>query len=549
LAFRIKLRHKPPGQWSNTTMIEAEQNAEAFETQQTLKQREERYRAVSELTSDFVWAATIDQEGKFKIDWATDSFQTVTGYTPIELEARGGWFTLLHPDHLSELTTGMGEVNSGKSSVGEFRIVRKDGQIRWLRFFSRPLMDEKGQMRGMLGASKDITEQQQALQEKRALENQLITAQKLESLGVLAGGLAHDFNNLLSVVLGNLSLAQPALRAAPIDPEILDGLQEAEKACLRAVSLTRQLLTFAKGGAPIRKIARLQEIIEDSARFMVSGSKVKAEFNFSPELWVAEVDSGQLSQVIQNLVINAVQATAESGRIYLKAENVKLHEQQNLPLPAGNYVRIVVQDEGSGISPENLSNIFDPFFTTKTQGSGLGLAVVYSIIRQHGGHIEVESQPGAGTQFSLYLPATIQPVSAQAVAARSSSSPLQKADVLIMDDDVSVRQTLQRLLVRLGCFVVVASDGAEAVHLYREALQTERPFKLVILDLTVPGHMGGEETIHQLLKLDAQAQVLVSTGYSEDPVTANYQKYGFKGIISKPYRLQELEQALNEVLN
>ncbi len=654
-------------------------------TEEQLRQSEARYRLISEMTSDFVWAASITPQGEYKIDWATDAIETVTGYTLRELEAIGGWPSILPGEDLQIMIEGVQQIFAGNSAQGEFRIKRKDGQLRWLRFLTQPLLNEARQVNGIIGASKDITEQKQAEEQlrhsearyrlisemtsdfvwsvstngsgptkldwvtdavesvtgynasefaqfnkiegiivqedkplflalgqqfledkgkgktheldcrikrkdgpirwlhlvvrettagtgqvrgfvvvakditeqkqieadKQALERQLQLIHKLESLGILAGGLAHDFNNLLSVILGNLSLVQTTLNAGSANWDVIGSLQEAEKASQRAISLTRQLLTFAKGGAPVRKMAQLGEIIEDSARFMVSGSRASLEFKIEPDLAAAEVDAGQLSQVIQNLVLNAVQAMPDGGKIGVTARNVVLHAEEVATLPGGSYVQISVQDEGSGISAENLAKIFDPFFTTKNFGSGLGLATVFSIIRQHEGHIEVQSEPGDGTSFTLYLPASssTQPLSKEITPTSAQVLPVSSGRILIMDDEPSIRQTISRLLTHLGYSCEVAADGLEALQLYREAMANKLPFDAVILDLTVPNGMGGEEAVRQILKNDPKAKVIVSSGYSDDLVMANFRKYGFSGIASKPYRLKDLQQILDQVIS
>ena len=379
---------------------------------------------------------------------------------------------------------------------------------------------------------------------RKKTEQELVKLEKMESLGVLAGGLAHDFNNLLTTILGNVSLAL-------VDTELTDQnfnrLTGVEKAVMRAQDLTRQLLTFAKGGAPVRQTALIREIIEDSCRFSLSGSNVKCAFFFAGDLKPVEVDVGQISQVINNLVINAVQAMPDGGTIEVKAENAVVGLPDELPLAPGEYIRISVHDQGIGIPQENLSKIFDPYFTTKKKGSGLGLAISYSISTRHGGYIAAESVTGKGSAFHVYLPASRREPLVEGM--REKAPVAGRGKILLMDDEESVRGVVGEMLKAVGYECELAKDGAEAVELYRRARDGGRPFDAAIMDLTVPGGMGGREAVKKLIELDNRVKVIVASGYSNDPVMADFKAYGFSGVITKPYDLATLSRTLRTVLS
>ncbi|MEI6044876.1 MAG: PAS domain S-box protein [Chloroflexota bacterium] len=412
-------------------------------------------------------------------------------------------------------------------------LVSKDGRERLVEDTIAPIHDQQGQITGVVVVFRDSTEKQKITEE-------LLKASKLEAIGLLAGGIAHDFNNILTSILGNLSLA-----SVGADPEeVVSCLAEAEKSTYRARDLTQQLLTFSKGGAPVKKLAKLTEIIEDSAQFVLRGSRVSCDFNLPTQLWPLEADSGQLSQVIQNLVINAAQAMPTGGTIHLVAENVVVEEGEILHLKRGKYVKLAVKDLGIGIPPEHLTKIFDPYFTTKEQGSGLGLAICYSIVQKHEGVIKVESALGVGTTVYLYLPASTDRTPLKPEGYTS----VGRGRVLVMDDDHAIRHLLKTILKKRGYQVEEAEEGLGAIALYQAARESSLPIDVVILDITIPGGMGGEETIKRLLEVDPSVKAIVSSGYSDDPIMANFRDYGFLGVIKKPYTLAELEQVLGTVL-
>jgi len=421
-------------------------------------------------------------------------------------------------------------------AIFESAHIKKDGSIFPIEQ-SCSLIDFDAQT-VILCVARDISQ-------RKKLDQERLRTQKLESLGVLAGGIAHDFNNLLSGILGNISLAKASL---PETGEVADRLLDTEKAVLRAKNLTQQLLTFAKGGAPIKTESSLPEIIQDAAGFAVRGTKAVCEYDFTEGLWLAEVDKGQLGQVVQNLAINAVHAMPEGGAIRIAARNITVKPGELPPLTPGKYALLTVRDHGIGIPPEHLAQIFDPYFTTKQSSSGLGLAVVYSIIANHGGHITVQSEPGKGTLFSIYLPSTGKLPSEEKPA--ETQPPLTKGygKILVMDDEELIRNVSTAMLTKLGYEPHTAGDGEEAITRYLQARKDGQPFDLVIMDLTVPGGMGGKEAISHLRKLDPQIRAVVSSGYANDPIMANFSEYGFCGVAPKPFSLQDLSKLLQTIL-
>jgi len=365
-----------------------------------------------------------------------------------------------------------------------------------------------------------------------------LKVKKLESIGLLAGGIAHDFNNLLTGLYGNIELAKMFLSS---DHKSYKQLESAERSMENAINLTKQLLTFAKGGDPIKENLSIGEVITESAQFSIRGSRAKLRTNIPPDLWLVEADKGQLSQVISNLVINADQAMPTGGMIAITAKNKEGLESK--------YVQINVRDEGIGIAPQYIEKVFDPYFSTKQKGSGLGLAITHSIIKKHNGRITVNSQLNHGTTFTIYLPAvdkveekTIEKPSVE--ANRTAVS----AQILVMDDEEMVRRVIGAILCELGYKVSYAIDGQEAVAKYQASSKNGTPFDVVITDLTIPGGMGGEAAAQEILKIDPQAKIIVSSGYATNPIMANYKAHGFKGIAVKPYSIEALQNVIQQAL-
>lgn len=401
---------------------------------------------------------------------------------------------------------------------------------------SSPIKTMDGQVIGTVAVFQDITE-------KLKTQQELSKADKLESLGILAGGIAHDFNNILGAILSNVQLAIMKMeKSQDIRKYLLNTVETTRKAS----NLTKQLLTFSKGGAPVRKDCSLVDLIRDTVEFALRGAKVKAEFMISDNLWFASIDEGQISQVLNNMVINAEQAMPKGGVIQVIAENIVLGD--DFGVKPGNYVKISVKDQGIGIPKENLSKIFDPFFTTKKDGNGLGLATSYSIIRHHEGFMEVESQEGAGTTFYIYLPASssslVIPNPKKGVTASGKG-----LKILLMDDEENILHAVGEMLMNYGYQVVLTVDGDKAILAYQEALKNGMPFDAVIVDLTVPGGKGGQEVIAYLRDFDPKIKAIVSSGYADDLIIADYERFGFKGVVSKPYKIEELNKVLQKVLN
>jgi PAS domain S-box-containing protein len=419
----------------------------------------------------------------------------------------------------------------------ETRLVGRKGVTCLVEGCCAPVHDADSQVVGAVLVIRDITVRQR-------FEQELERASRLESIGILAGGIAHDFNNILTAVMGNITLA---LLDADGLATVERYLQEAERATLRARDLTQQLLTFAKGGDPVRSAVLLPEIIREVTEFALHGSRVKCVFDLPQGLWPADADQGQLGQVVQNLVINAVQAMPEGGSIRIGAANETVGFDTKRPFHPGDYVHISVADSGTGVKPEHLGRIFDPYFTTKQHGSGLGLTTVYSIIRKHQGHIEVESELGRGTTFHFWLPALREKAPERVEVPSEVVAPL-KGRVLFMDDEEPIVAMASLLLRRLGLEVELARDGAEAVRKFAEAHAARRPFDLVVMDLTVPGGVGGREAIEQLRQIDPNVRAIVSSGYSSDPVLANHRAYGFCGMVAKPYKVEDFARVLRAAL-
>ncbi len=418
----------------------------------------------------------------------------------------------------------------------EATLIARNGCETLVSFTCAPIRRPNGLRIGAVLAFRDISRQ-------RAFEEEMHRVQKLESVGILAGGIAHDFNNILTAVMGNLSLAQ---RRVGKNEAVLARLEDAEKAVTRARDLTNQLLTFSQGGAPIKTVASAKTIIEESAEFALSGSSAKCEISIPDDLWSVEVDEGQIAQVIQNLVINADQAMASGGTVHISAKNLDMEMANGIPIKPGRYVRISVRDQGIGIADENLDQVFDPYFTTKKDGTGLGLATTYSIMRRHGGHVTVESTVEIGTTFHLFVPATEKRASGSLESVKPNVS--GSGRILVMDDDPTIREIAAEMLRDLGYEVELVTCGEDAIVVYRKRLDEGKRFDAVIMDLTIPGGIGGKEAIELLRRVDPAVKAIVSSGYSNDPIMSNFQEYGFAGMVTKPYGVSQLTKALFRVI-
>ncbi len=421
------------------------------------------------------------------------------------------------------------KVFSGQGAKWEFEDPR-DG--RWYRVMASPLRYPSAETQALL-LVEDVTDRKKA-------EEELLRASKFESLAVLAGGIAHDFNNFLTAILGSLTLIRLKSKL-PSGVERL--INQAEQACLKARGLTQQLLTFAKGGAPVRKTASLKDILRETVSFCLRGSNINWQVEIEPDLALVKVDVTQMSQVIGNLVINAKQAMPQGGRLVVRAENVNLNGE--FGLPPGRYVRILVMDEGEGIPPEILPKIFDPYFTTKEEGTGLGLAISYSIVRNHGGHIAVSSRLGQGTTFEIYLPASEEKT--EDVPSSPETLPRGTARVLVVEDEELVRQVFREALEFGGYEVEEAQNAEEALEKIEMALALGRPFEVAILDLTIPGGMGGKELLPKIKACDPALKTILASGYT-NLVPKDYGRLGFDAVLKKPFTMEELLTTLKKVL-
>ena len=513
-------------------------------TDEALRESEQKLRRIIEQAPDGI--VLTDEQGAI-IEW-NPGMEKIVGLKREEAVGRKLWEVQYQSateeqrqaisfEQVETMMTGL--LQTGQSPwlnrLSEREFQRPDGTRRMSEVLTFLIKSNKGYM--MASITRDITS-------RKRMENELLKVEKLESLGILAGGIAHDFNNILSAILGNISLAK--LLVQPEEKQY-KHINNAEIACARARDLTQQLLTFSKGGAPVKKTSSIAQLLNETAGFALRGSNVRCEFQVVEDLWTAEVDEGQISQVIHNLVINADQAMPQGGVIVVRAENIFVNGQTNIPLPEGKYIAVAVRDQGIGIPHDYISKIFDPFFTTKQKGSGLGLASCYSILVNHGGYITVASEPGIGSTFTFYLPASAEKFENRGAKEEVHSD--GKGKVLVMDDEDIIREMAQELLNGLGYEVELAGDGAEALTRYQEARASGVPVDAVIMDLTIPGGMGGEEAIQKLLAVDPEARAIVSSGYSNNPVMADYKKYGFSGVLAKPYKIAELSAVLQSVMN
>src|SRR5271157_2234222 len=428
----------------------------------------------------------------------------------------------LFPGQITEIKRNRG---NGEACILEIRVHSTD----WNEKPARLLM------------LRDVTEQKRA-------EEEMLKTEKLESLELVAGGIAHDFNNLLTGTIANISLAKMHSKRASAQYE---ALRNAEKAAAGAKHLTQQLLTFTRGGDPVKRPASLSLLLKDSIVLALSGSSIKNEVSVPDDLWPAEIDQQQMGQVFQNLLINGLQAMPDGGTLTVCAENLFLGQERlgHRPLlKKGRYVKISIKDTGCGIPAEQVTKVFDPYFTTKPKGSGIGLATAYSVVKRHGGVIDIESEVDVGTSVFVYLPASPEYEIDNPVDDSGETPAFGTGRILLMDDEEAIRVVAADLLTLLGYDVVTAKDGSECIEMYKAAMESGQPFFVVIMDLTVPGGMGGKVAIQKLLEIDDKVKAIVSSGYSTDPIMSNYQHHGFKGIVPKPYNAVELSRVLQELI-
>lgn len=492
---------------------------------------ETRYRRLVENLQDCLLVFDPDLQITFVNSVVTDTF----GEDRASLEARG-LSALVPPGDLEVLER---HLRRALEPPYHFSHESEAGEELWMMWSGGAVLGDRGEVRELMLVGRDVSARKQA-------DAARLRTNKLESVGTLAGGVAHDLNNILMGLYGSISLA--SMELAPEHPAT-EFLESAEASMSRAKALSTRLLTFAKGGDPVTSAARIDQLVKETVAFHLSGSNVKPAFEITEDLWPCDADASQLEQVFSNLTVNADQAMPEGGQLHVRLENAKLKEGAVAGLPAGAYVKATVSDEGQGLPAETIDRVFDPYFTTKRGGSGLGLAITHSIVDRHHGHISVASPPGQGARFTLFLPAA-RDESAITPAPESLEfiAPLPSARILVMDDEPTVRSVLVLMLRSRGMHVESVDEGQAAIDAYRTARAAGTPFQLVITDLTVPGGLGGVETVERLLALDPDAKVVASSGYAEDPVLAHYGDHGFVGVLAKPYGLAELDALLRHLL-
>jgi len=497
-----------------------------------LQEAEMTYRTLVEQARD---AILIVQDGQIR--YANPACETLSGYSWDEFRQRPpqvGEF-LAHEDR-ARVVGYYAQRLRGEAvpECYEATLVRKDGQ-RVMVEIKPCVISYQGQP-AIMALLRDITD-------RRQWEEALLQAKKLESVGVLAGGIAHDFNNLLTAILANISLAK---RYADPHGKTFGRLTAAENACRRAAKLTHQLLTFAQGSAPMRRTMAITDLIHEAVDFALRGSTVRGDVILPAQLWPVEIDPGQIQQVLHHVILNAQHAMPQGGVVEVRADNLPSDAALPPLLPPGHWIKITIRDQGCGIPADQLPNIFDPYVTTQAGGSGLGLTIAHTIITKHDGYITVASEVGVGTTVALYLPASAHPL--VSTPAKPSPPVGRQETILVMDDDDAIRDVLVDMLTQLGYQSQCVREGAEAVTLYQQAQDTGQPFAAVLLDLTIPGGMGGRETIAHLQAIDPQVRAIVSSGYATDPLMAHYSAYGFREVLTKPYTVEGLEEVLQQVL-
>ncbi len=508
-----------------------------FKAESRLRESEERYRSLVESSSDWIWE--IDRNGTYT--YSSPSVVAVLGYTQEEVIGRK-FYDFMPPDE-AERTKAI--FNSNKSLGKPFarvvsRSLHKDGTERILETNGEPVFNEDGRLSGYRGIDRDITLRVKREEEKRKVEH-------LESLGLLAGGIAHDFNNLLMAIFGNIELAR--IKVAANSAAGL-ALQNANAAMEQARKLSGQLLTFSKGGSPNLEVTSVRNLIWDSCRLAFSGTAVKCEYDVPEDLWMGDIDPGQIWQVLNNILINAREAMGGGGSVWIIAENVTVDETSSSTLAPGNYVKVSVRDQGIGVSKKDIPRVFDPYFSTKIRdskkGTGIGLTICHSIIEKHGGRIYLESELGNGTTVTFFLPALGEE---ESPADRTSGKPRPRGvRVLMLEDDSAVIKTTTLMLEHLGHHVTTVQDGAEVLDLYSRSPDAGESFDLLLLDLTIRGGMGGRETLEKLKQVDPEVVAVVTSGYADDPVIAEFGRYGFNAALIKPFSIETLEETIARLM-
>jgi two-component system, cell cycle sensor histidine kinase and response regulator CckA len=526
---------------SQLILLTIEDVTDRVQAERALKRSKEMYRHITQTISDYIYDIRM-QDGIPKETIHGAGCVAVTGYTANEFkENQNLWIEMVHEQDRSMVLEKVGGILSGREVESfEHRIVRKDGAIRWLKNTPAPKFDDQGKLLTYHGVIQDITEQ-------KKIEDQLKQAQRREAIGTLAGGIAHNFNNLLMTIQGNVSLM--LLNINSNNPHY-QKLKNIEQSVQSGAELAGQLLGFARGGKYEIKPTDLNALIKKQNRMFGHARKeIIVRGKYEENLWTVKVDQGQIEQVLLNLYFNAADAMPSGGELYIKTENVQfdINHFKRFPFEVkpGKYVKISVTDTGIGMDEETKRRIFEPFFTTKEvgQGTGLGLASVYGIIKNHDGIIDFSSEKGMGATFTIFLPASTEKV----IKEENTQKELMrgKETILFVDDEDTVVQVGTEYLVTLGYNVIWANSGQEAIEIFRE---NHDKIHLVILDLIMPGVNGGE-TYDHLKKLNPNIKALLSSGYSIKGLAREILNRGCDGFIQKPYSLKDLSQKLREILD
>jgi len=505
---------------------------------EALRESEERYRCYINVANDGI---SVVHNGK--LSFVNSRLAEMIGYTTDEIEGKD-FLRFIPKDILPQIEDIYKRRIAGEDSpsVFESKILHRDGRSIDVEYNISQV--RIGDDQSTLNIIRDISD-------RKKMQAEVLKAKKLSSLGTLAGGIAHDFNNLLYVIVGNIDLAKNKIKH---DLGILKNLQEVEKASLRASELAARLITFSKGGNPIKKVASIGELVKNAVSVSLNGSSINCEFSIPDDLFPVEIDALQIKQVIRNIVINATEAMNGKGTIKVSCENTAVDKKGRLTLKAGKYVLLSIKDQGTGIAPKNLAKIFDPYFSTKDMGAdkgqGLGLSACHSIIKKHDGLITAESELGEGTTLMIYFPSSekemekLEPI--QKIVPEKSMSGIGR--ILAMDDEKMIRDLTEQMLSQFGYDTVLAQDGSEAIELYRGAMESGKPFDAVILDLTVKSGMGGKSAVQKLLEINPHVKSIVSSAFFNDPVMTDYRKYGFTAALPKPYMKKDLSDTLSKVL-
>lgn len=479
-----------------------------------------------------------------RIMYINDAAEKILGYSLDDYRSDASVMKVINQSHLESWMSALQEDGAAKNVLKNVILTctASAGQTVIMEFTVIAVRNDEGHITCFECIGRDITV-------RRFMEAELAKAQKLESIGLLAGGIAHDFNNIMTAVFGSLALAR--MEAAPHSP-VYARLLSAEQQCMKAKALTRKLLTYSQGGSPQRKTASIANVIRDAVDFSLSGKNVECRFLLPDDLWSAQIDEAQMHQVVHSLVSNACEAMPRGGSIEIGAQNSHLAVDQIQTLKPGRYVKWYVRDHGVGMSQEHMRRIFDPYFTTKqmnsVKGMGLGLAICYSIVKSHEGMIAVESTPGVGTVFTVYIPASDDEKEEQKPQAAAKVPPAPKRNVLLIDDEQILLDVTGSMLKHLGYHVATARSHGEAMEHYQRAKEAGNPFSLIIMDLTMRGDEGGEIAIRRWKEKHPEVKALISSGYMKDPVIEEYWKYGFVGAMVKPYSLSELKTSLEKIL-